>query len=167
MMQLCKASTFASLHLNGVIIQAQSFFCAPLDLQGSNGMAEDGVALQTAKHSMLQAEQPPTAERRYESPLQPLEAVSRFGSSGTLDREEQQVPVADPDEAAHAEAEPQEEGQNTPEARMLYLQQDINRLVSRQNAEGAAYPCDCGKARSDPGLASCSQLKVQAYCSAI
>ncbi len=98
-------------------------------------VAENFAALQTAKHPVLAAQEPSAVESFDESTVRLLEATSGSGSSIMLGPEEQQVPAGDA--AAPVDAEPQEEGRNSLEARLLYVQQGIDRLVSCQNRKGS------------------------------
>ena len=95
----------------------------------------NGAALQTARDPMLTAEGPISAEGFHASTVQPLEATSGSASSIMPGPKEQQVPTED--EPALVDAEPQEEGFNSLEARQLYVQQGIDRLVSCQNWNGS------------------------------
>ena len=98
-------------------------------------LAEIDVALQTAKHLMLTDEGSLLAGSSEESPLQALKADSGLRSRRTPGHEKPSKPAARPTEAVSATAagaEPQQEGQNTAEARLLYLQQGIDCLVSCQ-----------------------------------
>ena len=96
---------------------------------------QDGAGLQTARDPMLTAEGPISAESFHESPVQPLEATSGYASSIMPGPEEQQVPTED--EPAFVNAEPRQEGLSSLEARQLYVQQGIDRLVSCQNWKGS------------------------------
>lgn len=116
-------------------------------------VAEGDAALQTAKHLMPTAEGSLLAESPEDSPLQPLEADGGLESSRMSAHEESSKPAANSAEAESAAAagtEPQEEGQNTPEARLLYLQQGIDRLVSCRTRKERCVHLQVGNAISEP-----------------
>ena len=90
-------------------------------------------ALQTTKHLMETVEDSCLAYGSEESPLLPQEADGGVGSIRLAGHEEHFGPATTPAEAVSVttiDAESEEEGQNTAEARLLYLQQGIDRLVS-------------------------------------